>query len=188
MWFDEFSLSTVPTIYYGWAPVNTRHEVSSNERYRERINGFLSVDGLTGKEYFQTSTSAKTPAVAHYLADLVADTIEEGYTHLTVIMDNNPTHKKKMRTLLQTELIRRNLQEKITLSFIHTPPYSPKLNLAEYLIHILRQRLLHHHRYNTSLTDLIKRVVDFLSLGSLQSPQQIAATWRHIQKLGMRAV
>jgi hypothetical protein len=188
MWFDEFSLSTIPTIYYGWAPVNTRLEVASNERYRERINGFLSVDGVTGKEYFQTSVSAKTPAVAHYLADLVADTVKEGYTHLTIILDNNPTHKKKMRALLTEALLTRNLQEKITLSFIDTPPYSPQLNLTEYLIHILRQKLLHHHRYNTSLTDLIQRVTDSLAGESLQSPQQIAATWHRILKLGLSAM
>jgi transposase len=188
MWFDEFSLSTIPTIYYGWAPVNTRPEVSSNERRRERVNGFLSIDGVTGKEYFQSSPSAKTPAVAHYLADLIADTMKEGYTRLTFVLDNNPTHKKKMRTLLEEELSKRNLQKNISLSFIYTPPYSPKLNLAEYLIHILRQRLLHHHRYNTTLTDLIQRVVDFLACDSLQTPQQIAATLRHIIKLGMGAM
>ena len=35
------------------------------------------------------------------------------------------------------------IKSKIQVGFIHTPPYSPDFNLAEYIIHLLRLRFLH---------------------------------------------
>lgn len=33
--FDEFSISNRPTLYYGWAPVNTKFQVPSDEKKKE---------------------------------------------------------------------------------------------------------------------------------------------------------
>ena len=52
VFFDEFSFCNRPTIFYAWAAVNTRPGVPSDEkRARKRINGFMSVDAVTGQEY-----------------------------------------------------------------------------------------------------------------------------------------
>ena len=42
--FDEFALQSVPNTGYAWAPKNTAPTVPSDERRRQRLNGFLSVD------------------------------------------------------------------------------------------------------------------------------------------------
>ena len=34
--------------------------------------------------------------------------------------------------------------DKIVVDFIHTPTYSPNFNLVEYIIRLLRLKLLHH--------------------------------------------
>ena len=34
--------------------------------------------------------------------------------------------------------------DQIVVDFIHTPIYSPKFNLVEYIIHLLILQLLHH--------------------------------------------
>ena len=51
---------------------------------------------------------------------------------------------KKMLAQLQPHLSCLNIQDKIVVEFIYTPPYSPDFNLAEYIIHFLRLQLLHH--------------------------------------------
>jgi len=67
-----------------------------------------------------------------------------GYAHLIVFLDNNSTHKEKMIKMLNKLLSIFGIADQIKIEFIYTPSYSPKLNLAEYLIHQLRLRLLHH--------------------------------------------
>ncbi len=49
-----------------------------------------------------------------------------------------------MRNLLDAQLIELGIKEALEIEFIYTPPYSPNLNLVEYLIHQLRLQLLHH--------------------------------------------
>ncbi len=48
------------------------------------------------------------------------------------------------------------LSEKISIEFIHIPPYSPEFNLAEYLIHQLRLKLLHHLPLGTTIAEVRK--------------------------------
>jgi hypothetical protein len=45
---------------------------------------------------------------------------------------------------LRAELFTAEIENQITIEFIYLPPYSPNFNLVEYLIHLLRLRLLHH--------------------------------------------
>ncbi len=42
----------------------------------------------------------------------------------------------------------------IKVKFHLMAPYSPKLNLVEYAIHLIRQKVLHHADCKTSLTNL----------------------------------
>jgi hypothetical protein len=66
---------------------------------------------------------------------------------------------------------------------ILTPPYSPKFNLAEYLIHLLRLRLLHHLPIRTNLEEIEIRLQEFFKTQQLQTPIQIANTIKHIYSL-----
>ena len=63
---------------------------------------------------------------------------------MTIILDNNSTDKKKMKSQLKFHLINAQISDKIVVDFIHTPTYSPNFNLVEYIIHLLRLKLLHH--------------------------------------------
>ncbi|WP_029638072.1 transposase, partial [[Scytonema hofmanni] UTEX B 1581] len=93
---------------------------------------------VTGEEYLKLKEKSKSEDVSSYLAELISDCIEQGVQKLSVILDNNSTHKQKMQTYLQSHLSDLNIQDKIHVEFFYTPPYSPNFNLVEYLIHLLR--------------------------------------------------
>ena len=61
--------------------------------------------------------------------------------------------------------------------------YSPKLNLAEYLIHQLRLRLLHHIPIGTTIEMIVEKVENFFQHNQLQTPEQIYNTMQHIYGL-----
>jgi transposase len=87
---------------------------------------------------------AKTEDISSYFAEFCRDCVQQGLRKLSVILDNNTTHKQKMRNLLELQLTELGIKEKLEIEFIYTPPYSPDFNLVEYLIHQLRLQLLHH--------------------------------------------
>ena len=61
VFFDEFAVYDRPSIFYGWAPKNTRPEIPSNEKgRRNKLNGMISVDAFTGKEYLELKEKSKT--------------------------------------------------------------------------------------------------------------------------------
>ncbi len=91
-------------MFYGWAERNTRPEVPSDERTRNKLNGLLGVDAQSGEEYFRLRSKAKTEEVSEYLAELCLDCVELGYTRLCLILDNNPMHKLKMQKQLAVHL------------------------------------------------------------------------------------
>ena len=66
MFFDEFAVSERPSLFYGWAERNTRPQVKSNERARNKLNGLLCVDAHSGEEYFALSPQAKTEDISEY--------------------------------------------------------------------------------------------------------------------------
>src|SRR5690349_12881473 len=63
VFFDEFSVTTVTTVSYGWAKKNGYFEIKSSEKKRKRANGYLSVD-LKGKTYFKFKKDGKGESVA----------------------------------------------------------------------------------------------------------------------------
>ena len=138
MFVDEFAVDDRPSIFYAWAEKNSRLEIPSNERRRNKVNGLLCVDAVNGEEYLSLKQKAKTEDVASYLADLCSDCVNQEITKLSIILDNNSTPKQKMRTQLRNRLSELDIQEKIEVEFVDTPPYSPDFNLAEYIIHLLR--------------------------------------------------
>lgn len=188
VFFDEFSVSDRPSIFYAWAEVNTRPEVPSDEkRSRNRTNGFMSVDAVTGQEYVILSGRAKSPDIASYIACLCDDVVKEGYIKITIILDNNSTHKKKMKRELESLLKHLGLSEKISVEFMHTPTYSPDSNLVEYLIHQLRLRLLHHLPSDITIEQIEEKLKTWFESNQLQTPQQIQNILNRILKLGQLA-
>jgi hypothetical protein len=191
VFYDEFSCSTRPNTSYAWAVKNTRPKVKSNERSRVRLNGLLAIDTTTGKEYLKLTPKAKTEDVAQYFCDLVKDSIvkEPDLDVLIIYLDNNSTHKKKMKERLQEKLENlyktQNIKKILIIQFKHTPPYSPDYNLAEYIIRLTRQILLHHLPVNTTLEQIQSRLDSFFQNSQLQTPVQIENTINHILKLGV---
>jgi transposase len=184
LFFDEFAVYNRPSTYYGWAEKNTRPQVPSDEsKKREKLNGLLAVDAVSGEEFLRLVPTAKTEDIALYFGELCKDSIREGIKHLTIILDNNSTHKDKLRRYLWAELFTSGIEEQITVEFVYTPPYSPDFNLAEYLIHLLRLRLLHHLPSSTSIEQVEKRLKTFFETQQLQTPIQISNTIQHIYNL-----
>lgn len=184
MFFDEFAVYERPSIFYGWAERNTRPQVTSNEKgRRNKLNGMLAVDALTGEEYLELKSKSKTEDVSEYFASLVSDCVQEGYNKLSIILDNNSTHKMKMQVQLQTHLSNLNIQDKIIVEFIYTPPYSPNFNLVEYLIHLLRLKFLHHVPIGINLQQIQEKLESYFQDNQLQTPHQIQNIIKHICNL-----
>lgn len=184
VFFDEFAVYDRPSIFYGWAEKNTRPQVPSNERgRRNKLNGMLAVDALTGEEYLKLKEKSKTEDVSNYFAELALDCVTQGFNKLSVILDNNSTHKKKMQEQLSEHLSKLNIQNKILVEFIYTPPYSPDFNLAEYLIHLLRLQLLHHLPLGMNIQQVVEKLENYFNFFQLQTPEQIQNIIQHIYTL-----
>lgn len=184
MFFDEFAVYDRPSMFYSWAEKNTRPKIPSNEkRKRHKVNGLLSVDACTGEEYLQLKSKAKSEDLASYFGLLCDDLSSQGYRQVTIILDNNSTHKDKMKLQLETLMSTLEIQSKIHVEFIHTPPYSPDFNLAEYIIHLLRLKFLHHLPLNTTIEQIEEKLRNYFLSHQLQTPKQIENTIRHICNL-----
>lgn len=184
IFFDEFSVCNRPSTYYGWAEKNTRPQVPSDEsKKREKLNGLLAVDASSGEEFLRLVPIAKTEDLALYFGELCKECIQARIKHLTIILDNNSTHKDKLRRYLRAELFTSGIDEQITVEFMYTPPYSPDFNLVEYLIHLLRLRILHHLPSGTSIKEVERRLLTFFETQQLQTPIQISKTIQHIYNL-----
>lgn len=115
-----------------------------------------------GEEFFRLSPGSKTEDVSEYLAELCLECVELGYDKLSIILDNNPTHKQKMQSQLAVHLQQMGLSRSIAVEYLYLPPYSPKLNLVEYVIHLARLKLLHHLPMGTTLEQPYAKVVSVL--------------------------
>jgi hypothetical protein len=181
IFYDEFAVYDRPSLYYAWAERNRKPEVPSNEkRKRHKVNGMISVDAITGEIYLQLSLKSKTEDVAKYLVGLCEDANKENVAKLFIVLDNNSTHKEKMTRLIAENLKTSGIDDKIVIEFIHTPAYSPSLNLAEYEIHLLRLEKLHHLPANTTIAEITDKLKDIHILMNLE---QISKTLEHIFSL-----
>lgn len=140
----------------------------------------IAVDAFTGKEYFKLKEKSKTEDVSEYFSQFCQDCIQDGFDKLTVILDNNSTHKNKMKTQLQTHLDHLKISDKIIVDFIHTPTYSPNFNLVEYIIHLLRLQLLHHLPLGVNIQQVKEKIENYLKFNQLQTPKQIQNIIKHI--------
>ncbi|NJO51985.1 MAG: hypothetical protein HC840_24125 [Leptolyngbyaceae cyanobacterium RM2_2_4] len=181
VFYDEFAVYDRPSLYYGWAEKNSKPEVPSNEkRKRNKVNGMLSVNAITGEIYLQLLAKSKTEDVSRYFADMSEDAYKEGIEKLVITLDNNSTHKDKMKRLLKEAMIAKGIESKIEVEFIHTPAYSPNFNLAEYEIHLLRLQELHHLPSNVTIAEIEKKLE---RVKILMNSEQIKNTLNHIYSL-----
>jgi len=181
VFYDEFAVYDRPSLYYAWAEKNSKPQIPSNEkRKRNKVNGMLSVNAITGEIYLQLQPKSKTEDVARYLADLCEDAHKEDVERLIIALDNNSTHKEKMKRLLAEYLETSGIAQKLTVEFIHTPAYSPDFNLAEYEIHLLRLEKLHHLPSNVTIAEIEKKLED---VKILMNSEQILNTLKHIFSL-----
>jgi hypothetical protein len=108
------------------------------ESKRQKKNGLFAIDAVTGKEYLSFTDQAKISDIATYIVKLASDLNKEKIIKLTLILDNNSTHKVKMKKEVMERLATMPKMSSLKLEFVHTPAYSPDYNLVEYLIHLLR--------------------------------------------------
>ena len=189
MALDEFSLQSVPDTHYAWAPKNTAPTVPSDERNREKLNGFLSVDLQQGTTHVDFRKQGKTEDVVVMIVLLVLRYAQMGYHWITILLDNATTHRDAMKSAVSELLavIAENPAwaelKNVNLAFLHTPPYSPAFNPAEYLIHWVRQNALYHLPCTFTLQDKAERVQRHLAQGPPMTPKQMENILRHINNL-----
>ena len=147
----------------------------------------LAIDVESGEEYLWLSSHAQSDDVARYMAHLTLQMEERGVERLEILLDQNTTHKQKMQQLYQEELSKLSLQHqrliKTKVIFTYLPAYSPKLNVVEYAIHLLRQRCLHHRPYNMKMEQIEKLLTKQLLKKPLLSSCQIINILQYIDDL-----
>jgi transposase len=75
------------------------------------------------------------------------------------------------------------LAQAISVELLYVPSYSPKLNLVEYVIHLLRLRFLHHLPVGTTLSQIEQQLEQFLASNQFLSAQQVQKTLNFIFSL-----
>lgn len=189
MALDEFALQSVPNTGYAWAPKNTAPVVASDERHRQRLNGMLTVDVERGTTQIDFRTECKTADVVFVVVLTVLRYVQRGYHFITLILDNARTHRHAMETAVWAllaeiaELGNWGDLRRTTVEFLHTPPYSPAFNPAEYLIHWVRQDALYHLPCTFTIQNKAHRVRYHLAQGPPFTPKQMHNLMRHIYNL-----
>jgi len=173
---DEFALQSVPYTHYAWAKKNTKPKIPSDERHRQKLNGFLTVDvqrGTTRVDFNEQSTSEEAVMV---VALTLLVYLQKGFNHLTFLLDNARIHGKRMEVgvfELLSEVALHVALPAFSLSFWHTPSYSPQLNPAEYLIHEVRRNGLYNVPCTLTVQEKAERIRNQLTRGSPMTDLQM---------------
>jgi len=114
------------------------------------------------------------------MADLAKHFEESGYRKMEVFLDRNPTHRHKMQRLFKELMVERSIG--LEVKFHLMAPYSPKLNLVEYAIHLIRQCLLHNADYRKDLEQFVTQVKELCGSGQLLSKEQVVNILEHIRQ------
>ena len=180
---DEFALQSTTCTHYAWAEKNTAPALPSNEKAREKLNGFLAVDLGTGRTTVDFQPEAKTGNAVYVLALIVLRYASLGFSRIVFILDNCSIHNDTMKAALAELLAEIALASGVAVDFLHTPVYSPSFNPAEYLIRLVRKNSLYHLPCTMTIQERAKRVRDHLAQAPPQTPQQIKNILRHIYGL-----
>ena len=137
----------------------------------------------SGNTTVDFQTQAKTGNAVFVIALLVLRYAQQGFRQILLILDNARIHGDKMKDALAELLAQIALAQGVTVSFLHTPVYSPQFNPAEYLIRLVRKNSLYHLPTSVSLNDRAERIRQHLAQAPPQTPQQIKNILRHIHGL-----
>ena len=88
-----------------------------------------------------------------------------------------------MQSQLSVHLEQMGLAQAMTVECLYAPSYSPKLNLVEYVIHLLRWRFLHHLPVGTTLIQIEQQLAQFLESHQFLSAEQVQKTLNFIFSL-----
>jgi len=186
---DEFALQSVPNTGYAWLSKHPAPTVPSDERHRQRLNGSLTVDLQRGTTHADFRSRSKTDDVVFVVVMTVLRSVQLGFHWITVILDNARTHRPDMETAVRVllseivDLCNWGDLKRTTVEFLHTPPYSPAFNPAEYLIHWVRQDALYHLPTTFTLQDKANRVQQHLAQGPSLTSKQMHKLLHHIYTL-----
>ncbi|MDP2201037.1 MAG: transposase [Methylicorpusculum sp.] len=182
---DEFALQSIPDTHYAWAQKNTKPRVLSDERHRQKMNGFLMVDVQRGDTWVEFHEDSRSEQVAGVPVTLLLSYLQQGYRQVTVLLDNARTHGKRMQdevSRLLQELSSPSAFKDFTVNYRHTPTYSPQLNPAEYVIHAIRRNALYHVPCTLSLANKVERVGAQLARGSPMNDVQMRSLLDYIAR------
>jgi hypothetical protein len=178
IFIDEFSISTRPSTHYQWGLIGKQPQLASDEKQPQRTNGFISVEVMAGEIDLWQNPQAKAEQVAHFCFRQARKAQQQGFARLIIVLDNNKTHLKKMKTQFEDLLQEANVG--IQVHFIHTARYAPTYNLAEYIIAVIRKKALHHLPADFTLEQVCQRMYQILQQEPIQTKQQIWNTLDHI--------
>lgn len=134
---------------------------------------------LNADYFFQANKKAKSEQIAAFFADLARYYQDKNKKKIDVFFDRNPTHKNKMQKIF-AELTK---ELDIRIEFHLMAAYSPKLNLVEYVIHWIRQKLLHHADCKKSLDFFVQSIETICKTTEILNKEQIINILCHIESL-----
>jgi transposase len=173
---DEFALQSVPYTHYAWAMKNTKPRILSDERHRQKTNGFLTVDVQRGTTRVDFTAQSSTDEAIMVVALTVLMYLQKGINQLTFLLDNARIHGKRMKVgvhELLAEIAEQMTLPVFNLSFWHTPIYSPRLNPAEYLIHEVRRNSLYNVPCTLTVSEKAERIQNQLARCSPMTEKQM---------------
>jgi len=116
------------------------------------------------------------------MADLAEHLQNRGFRKIELFLDRNSTHKSGMWKLYEQLAEDRGLEAQ--MNFHLMAAYSPKLNLVEYAIHLIRQKLFHHADCKKDLEEFVSDVKELCEADEkLLTKEQIINTLDHIKGL-----
>jgi hypothetical protein len=127
--------------------------------------------------------TAKSEDIADYLVQVCKDIKNDGSNSVTIFLDNNKTHKDRMRYKLWQTLKADENTVDFKVNYVDIAPYSPDYNLAEYAIHLLRLNVLHHCSPKLTLDEKIEMIQNFMQNNHLFSKVGLENTVNHILNL-----
>jgi transposase len=155
----------------------------SNEKKRDKLNGFLALDLNGGQTTVDFQAKAKAENVVWVLALIVLRYAQLGFRQIVFILDNCRIHGDAMKAALSELLAEIAWAQGIAVDFLHTPVYSPSFNPAEYLIHLVRKNSLYHLPCTFTVQERAERIRRHLAQAPPQTPQQIDNLLHHIYRL-----
>jgi hypothetical protein len=176
-------LQSTACTHYAWAERNAAPAAPSNEKKREKLNGFLAADLGSGETAVDFQPEAKTANAVRVFALAVLRYARLGFRQVVFILDHCTIHNDAMKAALAALLAEIPLASGVAVEFLHTPTYSPSFNPAERLIRLVRKNSLYRLPWGMTIQQRAERVRGHLAQAPPQTPQQIKNILRHIYGL-----